>query len=403
MTAPACRTALPFRPGRAMRGRARLRAVLPVACLALGPAPGLAQIVPPAGDPPGASKDPAAPRTARSGEDPERHGPLAAWATETAARGLTFDITAYSFFSANPTLGLRPGRHAHAGYLVLSMSADLERLAGIAGGTISVTQSVFGLVRNLHMADAIGDSVAGYQPAYNPFPTRLSLLTYQQRLLDDRLVVEIGRTHPDRTYALPPCGTTATCYQSLLALNAGWTSSLYGVWGANAAYRPTPSAYVQAGIFSVNPDTNRLSGTEWGTERIAGATVMTEFGVRTDYASSRFPGRVSLTGFVNTADHDDSVRAIAGLAEGLGPAGAAFRRSGTSGLVLTASRTVWRADGGADAQARNPTALTLYASTGLPSTRRFRSASTALRECCSRDPTGIAPTTPTGSGWDGSA
>ncbi|MFH6783014.1 MULTISPECIES: carbohydrate porin [Methylobacterium] len=367
--APDRRGTRPSPPAKAGRGRARLRVVLPVACLALGPAAGLAQIVPPAADPPDTPERPATrpatPRGARSDEDAERHGPLAAWATETAAQGLTFDINAYSFFSANPTLGLRPGRHSHAGYLVLSMNADLERFTGVAGGTITITQSVFGLVRNLHMADAIGDSVVGYQPAYNPFPTRLSLLTYQQRLLDDRLVVEIGRTHPDRYYALPPCGTTATCYQSLLALNAGWTSSLYGVWGANAAYKPTPSTYVQAGIFSVNPDTNRLSGTEWGTERIAGATVMTEAGFQTDYAISPYPGRVSLTGFVNTADHDDSIRTIAGLAEGLGEAGVAFRRSGTSGVVLTASKTVWRADGGADAQARNPTALTVYSSTGL--------------------------------------
>ncbi|KMO36236.1 porin [Methylobacterium variabile] len=350
---------------RATRVPACLRLALPAACLALGPAPGLAQIASPAGELLDATEPRTDPRIARRAEDAGRSGPLAAWATETAAQGLTFDATAYSFYSANPTLGLRPGQQSHAAYLVLSMSADLERIAGLAGGTINATQSVFGLVHNLGMADAIGDSVAGYQPAYNPYPTRLSLLTYQQRLLDDRLVLEIGRTHPDRYYALPPCGTINTCYQSLLALNAGWTSSLYAVWGANATYRLSPSAYVQAGVFSVNPDTNRLSGFEWGSERIAGASVMTEVGIQTDYATSLYPGRVSLTGFVNTADHEDSIRTIAGLTSGLEGDPATFRKSGTSGVVLTTSQTVWRADGGADAGARNPTALTLYSGTGL--------------------------------------
>lgn len=343
----------------------QLRLALAAACSVLGSAPGQAQIASPVADLLDATQPRTDSRIARRTEEAARSGPLAAWATETAAQGLTFDVNAYSFYTANPALGLRPGQQAHAAYLVLSLSADLERLAGLPGGSINVTQSVFGLVRNLGMADDVGDSVAGYQSPYNPNPTRLSLLTYQQQLLDDQLVLEIGRTHPDRYYALPPCGTVNSCYQSLLALNAGWSSSLYAVWGANAAYKISPAAYVQAGVFSVNPDANRYNGYDWGAERIAGAVVMTEIGVQTGYATSPYPGRISLTGFVNTAAHQDSLRTIAGLSEGdLDRDGVAPKRSGTSGVVLTTSQTVWRADGGRETDNLTPTALTLYSGAG---------------------------------------
>ncbi len=133
------------------------------------------------------------------------------------------------------------------------MTADMQKLAGIAGGSINFTETFFGLVRNLNMAGDIGDTTVGYQPPYNPNNNRLSLFTYQQKLLDDRLVIEVGRTHPGRYYALPPCNSINSCFQDLLYFNAGWTSPLYGVWGANVAYKTSPTTYIQAGAFSVNP------------------------------------------------------------------------------------------------------------------------------------------------------
>ncbi|WP_373875229.1 carbohydrate porin, partial [Methylorubrum podarium] len=183
------------------------------------------------------------PAIAAKPADPVRTGPLAPWATDMAARGLTFDINIYDFYQANPSAGLRTGEQSNSAYFVLSMTADMQRLANISGGTIKFTQTFFGLVRNLNMAADIGDTTVGYQPPYNPNNNRLSLLTYEQKLLDDRLVIEFGRTHPDRYYGLPPCNSINSCFQDLFYINAGFTSPLYAVWGANAAYQLSPTTY----------------------------------------------------------------------------------------------------------------------------------------------------------------
>ncbi|MCP1540508.1 carbohydrate-selective porin OprB [Methylorubrum extorquens] len=175
------------------------------------------------------------PRIAEKPSDPVRVGPLAPWATHMAERGLTFDINIYNFYQANPSAGLRTGEQSNSTYFVLSMTADMQRIANISGGTIKFTQTFFGNVRNLNMAADIGDTTVGYQPPFNPNNNRLSLLTYQQKLLDDRLVIEVGRTHPDRYYGLPPCNSINSCFQDLFYINAGFTSPLYAVWGANAA------------------------------------------------------------------------------------------------------------------------------------------------------------------------
>ena len=304
------------------------------------------------------------PRIAEKAKDPVRVGPLASWATEMAARGLTFDVNIYDFYQANPTMGLRPGNQSNSAYFVLSMTADMQKLAGISGGTINFTQTFFGLVRNLNMAADIGDTTVGYQPPYNPNNNRLSLFTYQQKLLDDRLVVEFGRTHPDRYYGLPPCNSINSCFQDLFYINAGWTSPLYGVWGANIAYKLSPTTYIQTGAFSVNPNTNVLSGYDFGYERLAGAVVMSEIGYRTDYTQTTYPGRASLTGFYNTADHDDNFKTVLGTPRGLNPGSPVLQKSGTSGIVLTGTQTVWRADGGREVDNPRPTAVSLYTGTG---------------------------------------
>ncbi|WP_284211541.1 carbohydrate porin, partial [Methylobacterium brachythecii] len=191
---------------------------------------------------------------------PVRVGPLADWANGMAAAGFTFDINMYDFYQANPSAGLRPGNQSNSAYFVLSMTADMQKLAGIAGGSINFTETFFGLVRNTNLAGAIGDTTMGYQPPFTPNDTRLSLLTYQQKLLDDRLVVEFGRTHPGRYYGLPNCNSINTCFQDLFYFNAGFTSPLFAVWGGNVSYKLSENTYIQAGAFTVNPGTNFLSG-----------------------------------------------------------------------------------------------------------------------------------------------
>jgi len=333
------------------------------ALLAMGSTQVSAQVASPVGQEAGQTQPRTDPALAEKPKDPVRVGPLAPWATEMAARGLTFDINIYDFYQANPSAGLRTGEQSNSAYFVLSMSADMQKLAGITGGSINFTQTFFGLVRNTNLASDIGDTTVGYQPPFTPNNNRLSLLTWQQKLMDDRLVIEVGRTHPDRYYGLPPCNSINSCFQDLFYFNAGFTSPLFGVWGANVAYKTSPTTYIQAGAFSVNPGTNALSGYDFGYERLAGVLVMTEIGRKTDYTIEAYPGRVSLTGFVNTADHDDNFKTVFGTSKGLNPAAPVLQKNGTSGVVLTGKQTVWRADGGLVPNA-TPTAISFYTGTG---------------------------------------
>lgn len=291
------------------------------------------------------------------------HGPLAPYAASLAAAGLSFDVTVYEFLFSNPSAGLRPGQISNSTYVLLSLDADLDRLAGIPGGWFHITQTVFGFrFNNRNMDGDVGDTTVGYQPTFNRDAARLSVLTYEQRLLDDRLSIEVGRTHPNRYYALPPCQSAASCFQDILQINAGLTSPLYGVWGANAAYKITPETYIQAGAFAVTARANFSSGWDFGHEPLTGVVTLAEIGRSTTFATDPYPSRVALTGFVNTADHEDNFRTVSGRSKGLNPGEPVLQRTGTSGVVLTGSKVIWRADDGADRANPNPTSLQAYTS-----------------------------------------
>lgn len=290
-------------------------------------------------------------------------GPLAPYAADLAAAGIRFDANAYNYFYSNPSLGLRPGQLSNSAYYLLSMDLDLARIAGIDGAAFHFTQTFFGLRwNNRNMISDIGDSTIGYQSTFNRDFARLSIMTYEQKLLDDRLTLEVGRTHPNRYYALPPCQSSTSCFQDILQINGGLTSPLYSVWGGNALYKLTPESYIQAGSFSVTSGANFLSGYDWGYEPLLGATTLAEIGRATTFATDAYPGRIALTGFYNSADHEDNYRTVFGTSKGLNPGVPVVQRRGTSGVIVTGSQVIWRADGGRFTDNLNPTSIQAYGS-----------------------------------------
>lgn len=285
-----------------------------------------------------------------------RSGPMAPVADALAADGFTFHALSLDFFTANPTSGLSPGHVENSLYNILGVDLDLSRRTDLSGASLHYETTIFGLEANdRNFLAQVGDSKLGYQGTYNIRTAVISVATFEQKALDDRLDFEIGRTHPNRYYALPMCQSLDSCFQNVLYFDAGFTSPQYSVWGANLSYKLTPSLYAEAGVFSTN-DGARI-GYDLGAERNTGVLAIAELGSKTDFDTQAYPARYAVTGFVNTSSHADDNAATPTRA------GGPLMRSGTSGLVVQAQKSVWRADGGRE-QSASPTAIALYGSGG---------------------------------------
>ncbi len=323
-------------------------------------------------------------------------GPLATFAQPYADRGITFHILALDFAQDNPSVGILRGRGANSLYIIEGVDADLSKLFGMPGTSLHFENVFFAGVSNLNQAGQIGDSQVGYQPPFTPRVARLSRATVEQKLLDGKLDIEVGSTHPGYYYALPNCQSINSCFQDILYLNAGWTSPLFSVPGANISYQASPTIYAEAGAFAVQTNANFHVGYDFPNEQYRGVVGMAEIGSKTDFDTKAYPGRYSVTGFINTANHADL---NAGTAFGT----AAQTVHGTSGVVVQGEQIVYRADGGQDLLNKAPTAIALYGVPALRSTHPSRSSptSTSARRC--NRPSRAARPTASGSRSIGSA
>ncbi len=289
---------------------------------------------------------------------PGFNGPLAPIFAPLAAQGYTFHALALDFVQGNPSAGLVTGRYSNAAYFIVGGDIDLGKTLGFNGTSLHYENTFFGIVENLNLAPQIGDSTTGFQPPFTPPTAWLSVMTLEQKLFDDRLDFEIGKTHPDRYYAAPNCDSINSCFQDILYENAGWTSPQRGVWGANLAYKTDSPIYAEAGVFSGSPGPNSQTGYRWfDQEDPKGVIGMAEIGSKTTFKTTAYPGTFSLTGFLNTVPHEDF-----NVATAFG--GPVKMQPVTTGVVFQGEQVVWRADGGKDATNAAPMRIALYGSAG---------------------------------------
>ncbi|APH57318.1 Porin [Granulibacter bethesdensis] len=298
-------------------------------------------------------------------------GPLGPLSRTLLKRGISFHVSLFDFFSSNPSVGQDTGNTVNSTYLLTGADFDLDKILGIHHARLHFEETFFGLrANNIEATRQFSDSSTGYQTTYNLRSEQLSTLTYEQTFFNDRLNIELGRTHPNRFFALPTCQTLNSCYNNILYHNAGYISPLYSMWGGRVSYALTPTTYIEAGSFAAHPDANAHSGWDWGQEPNPGALTLVEIGHKTGYETQLYPGRYSLTGFYNSSSHPDNDTTAYGRSRGLNPGDPVRNQHGTQGIVINTEQVVWRADGGhPDADSlhpskSNPTAISLYSGLG---------------------------------------
>lgn len=223
--------------------------------------------------------------------------------------GLAF-IANYTGQSAfNPVGGIRQGS-GYAGQIYFGIDGDLQRLAGIDGGSfhVAVTQRHGRSLSN----DYIGNNTS-VQEIYGGGQTaRLTLLSYQQKLFDNRLDIEFGRLSTNPNFLSSPiycnfqnnstCGGPTSAFKMT---NLGfWPIS---TWGAHAKAWVTDKVFIHGGIYEVNPNTQRLTdnGIDWSTRGATGFTLPYEIGYTTTFANDILPRNYGIGGVVDRSDYSD--------------------------------------------------------------------------------------------------
>ncbi|WP_430911752.1 carbohydrate porin [Methylobacterium sp. sgz302541] len=259
--------------------------------------------------------------------------------------------------AANPVGGIRQGSE-YAGQLFFGIDGDLDRIAGIAGGSFHVA------VTNRHgrslSNDLIGNNTSVQEIFGGGQTTRLTLMTYQQKLFDNRLDIEVGRMVANIAFLNSPiyCNfqTNSACGNPTFVFKtSNFTFWPVASWGGHAKAWLTDKVFFHVGAYEVNPLHQQPgdNGLDFSTKGATGAIVPFELGYSTTFANDPLPRNYGIGGWYDASDYADPVRDITGqraVLTGLTPA----TRFGRSGVYARFDQMVWRPDPTA------PQGLTLF-------------------------------------------
>ena len=202
---------------------------------------------------------------------------------------------------SNADAGNTPGNTANLLIFRPSADFDLGKIAGITGASIH-TSATFFLSKNDEpgIIAQTGGAVTGYQTTPILESSALTKLTYEQKLFNDRLDIEVGRANVHQYFFIPNSLDVFSYDSPVLYADADFNSIPYGVYMGRASYHLTSLWYLQAGAFADDYRDEVKTGWRLGSPRATGAQLLAELGYRSEFNTERYPANLELGAEWNT-------------------------------------------------------------------------------------------------------
>jgi porin len=281
-------------------------------------------------------------------DDGSPGAPLSAVATRLADDGVKLRSALIDQYAGNTTGGVRQG-HSNVGQFNIGADLDLDKLLGIGGGSFHITvYRDYGQALNQNVTGTFTKQQYIYKNPYERW--HLGLFAYEQKLLDDRLDILVGRLGSTTFYGhlVTNCqfqSGTLCGEPRIIVSEAGFSLLPSATWGTNIKYRTTEHSYLETGIFEVNPTTSASNGLDFSIDGATGFTVPVEWGwTRTDPAKTQYPFELKAGGYLSTAPLSDPYYNTLGLSRALHGGSARQINSSRDGVYVMGDRVVWRPD-----------------------------------------------------------
>lgn len=245
-------------------------------------------------------------------------GPLGAVAAaEQSLHNSGIDITGYyeGNFYANVGGGAKQ-TNVYFSDLAFGANFDLAKLAGIPGAQIgfSIDSRFGGFPQGVN--DLTGSSVGFLGGAGPDNRTRLTELTFSQKLADGRFSYVVGRTTLANYFGTSDlyCQFESSLCSNLVPFNwsADSNEPFYpiAVWGGEVEIDPTVRTYMKLGVSESNPSQYGGGGFPWNNgwsfKGATGAFVPVELGYTTETDGSKMPGRYDVGFYYDSSNFADA-------------------------------------------------------------------------------------------------
>lgn len=298
-------------------------------------------------------------------DDVERSGrPLSETGVWLAEHGVTPHLFASQLWLGNPSAGTSTDEHQAYTMLFAGADFNLDKMGLIPGGNIHYMQLWVPFSRNLEYGNEAGGLLAGDPPPYIPKVPHLLRFTYEQKLFDERLSIEVGKSNPGQFFGFTNCNIQTSCVNTILNKTAVFAPAPYAGWGARVGYRFTPALESNVGVWRTYQAFPFTNGWErWDDDFDSGNTLLVaNVARRVNWSQETYPLNWEVLAFHNFMEYDDVYRTVNGTSKVYDSTSAARTHDGVSGFYLTAKKAIWRRDGGADPRNPAPSAVSLHGS-----------------------------------------
>ena len=233
------------------------------------------------------------------------------------------------------------------GQLTFGATLDMEKLAGLKGGTFQATGTYR---RGYDLTEKAGLGVLQQvQEVFGRGQTwRVTQLWYQQDLGDSGIDLKLGRLLTGEDFAAFSCEFMNLTFCGAPPGNIVgnyWFNWPVSQWAARLRVKRGDSLYFQAGVYEVNPRNLEKDFTIGYFNGATGALIPVEIGWTPKLGTDQLPGTYKLGGWYNTEDADDLRLDINRQPRPLTGA-SALRREGQYGGYFMAQQQVFgRAEG----------------------------------------------------------
>ena len=288
--------------------------------------------------------------TFQSGEEAQSAPPLTglfpSFGKALLDRGIDFHGAFNDRFLANPSQGNLRGYGYNLGSFRPAADFDLQKLIGLPGASVHFSETWFAFKSNIRPgtgnAGFLFQTGTALNAGYTPPPTEastLTLLTYEQKLLNDKLSLEFGRTSVHQYFFLPNSIDPFSYDSTVLNVDADFNSITYSQWGGRANYHFTPAWYVQVGAFQDDYRNGVNHDYRLGTSLSSGAQILAEVGYRTEFSTAAYPANLEAGFEWNTRTGLSNIKgtgatAVAGRTAAVYPGGGV--------IFVQGLQTVWR-------------------------------------------------------------
>ena len=254
--------------------------------------------------------------------------------------GIDVHGTLLDHSTTNPSAGNTPGNTSQLALLRPEVDLDLGKLAGISGATIHASLTYwFSKTDEPGNIVQTGGVLDGYQTTPIVEASTLTRLTYEQRLLNGRLDLEVGKANVHQYFFIPNSLDPFTYDAPLLNVNADFNSIPYGLWMGKVTYKLTKAWYLQSAIFEDNYIQAVKYGWTFGDRGAYGVQLIDELGYRTDFSTELYPANLEAGLVWNTRQGYDNQKGTGVLAT---PSTTAADYKGGGVIVLQGAKVLAR-------------------------------------------------------------